>query len=107
MDAQIRRLEERVARQDERIGELERRLKRNARNSSAPPSSDPPKGTPKRGKDSSGRKRGGQPGREGSGRELLRAPWMRSSSTGPRVVAAATSSPVMSAARLVSPRATR
>src|SRR5262245_60751313 len=72
MDAQIRRLEERVARQDERIAQLERKLKRNSRNSSAPPSSDPPS-TPKRGKDRSGRKRGGQPGHEGRGRDLLPA----------------------------------
>jgi len=73
MDRQIQQLGERVARQDERIAQLERRLNRNSRNSSAPPSSDPPTGTPKGGKDSSGRKRGGQPGHEGSGRELLPA----------------------------------
>jgi transposase len=72
MDAQIRRLEDRVARQDERIAELERKLNRNSRNSSAPPSSDPPK-RPKRGKDRSGRSRGGQPGHEGRGRDLLPA----------------------------------
>jgi len=72
MDAQIRRLEERVARQDERMAELERKLNRNSGNSSAPPSSDPPN-RPKRGKDRSGRERGGQPGHEGSGRELLPA----------------------------------
>jgi transposase len=73
MDAQIRRLEERVAGQDDRIAQLERRLNRNSRNSSAPPSSDPPKSASKRGKDSSGRRRGAQPGHEGSGRELLPA----------------------------------
>jgi transposase len=72
MDDQIRRLEERVSRQDERIAELERRLKRNSRNSSTPPSSDPPN-RPKRGKDRSGRGRGGQPGHEGRGRDLLPA----------------------------------
>ena len=72
MDAQIRRLEERVASQDERIAQLERKLKRNSRNSSAPPSADPP-GRPKRGKDRSGRTRGGQPGHEGRGRDILPA----------------------------------
>jgi len=73
MDAQIRCLEERVARQDERIAQLERKLNRNSRNSSAPPSSDPPSRAPKRGKDPTGRKRGGQPGHEGRGRDLLAA----------------------------------
>jgi transposase len=72
MDEQIRRLEARVARQDERIALLERKLNRDSRNSSAPPSSDPPN-RPKRGKDRSGRKRGGQPGHEGHGRDLLPA----------------------------------
>jgi transposase len=73
MDAQIRRLEERVAHQDERIAQLERRLNRSSRNSSAPPSSDPPTRSPERGKDFTGRGRGGQPGHEGRGRELLPA----------------------------------
>jgi transposase len=62
-----------VARQDERIAQLERRLNRTSRNSSAPPSSDPPGAPPKRGKDSSGRGRGGQSGHEGRGRDLLPA----------------------------------
>jgi hypothetical protein len=39
---QVERLFDRVAYQDERIAELERRLKRNSRNSWAPPSQDPP-----------------------------------------------------------------
>ncbi len=73
MDAQIQRLGERVARQDERIGQLERRLNRSSRNSSAPPSSDASGGAPKRGKDPSGRKQGAQDGHEGHGRELLPA----------------------------------
>jgi transposase len=72
MDEQIRCLEERVARQDERIAELERRLNRSSRNSSAPPSSDPPS-APARSKDRSGRKQGAQDGHEGHGRPLLPA----------------------------------
>lgn len=73
MDAQIQALTARVARQDERIEQLERRLNRSSRNSSVPPSADPLAGTPKRGKDSSGRKQGAQPGHEGNGRSLLPA----------------------------------
>ena len=41
MDAQIQALTARVARQDERIAQLERRLNRSSRNSSVPPSADP------------------------------------------------------------------
>jgi transposase len=73
MDEQIRRLGERVAQQEERIVELERRLGRNSRNSSQPPSQDPPGTSPRRGKGRSGRKPGGQPGHEGHGRPLLPA----------------------------------
>ena len=73
MDAQIEVLTARVARQDERIAQLERRLNRSSRNSSIPPSGDPPASTPKRGKDPSGRKQGAQPGHEGKGRPLLPA----------------------------------
>lgn len=71
MDEQIQRLEGRVARQEERIAQLERETKRSSRNSSQPPSADPPGTSPRRGKDPSGRKQGAQPGHEGSGRELL------------------------------------
>jgi transposase len=70
MDAQIQALTERVAKQDERISQLERRLARNSRNSSQPPSQDRPKPPPKP-KGRSGRKQGAQPGDEGHGRELL------------------------------------
>jgi transposase len=73
MDAQIEALTVRVARQDERIAQLERWLNRSSRNSSIPPSADPPASTPKRGKDPSGRKQGAQPGHEGRGRALLGA----------------------------------
>lgn len=73
MDEQISRLEARVASQDERIAQLERRLNRSSRNSSAPPSSDPPGKALQRGKGSSARGRGGQPGHEGRGRDLLPA----------------------------------
>ena len=71
MDEQIRRLEARVASQDERIEVLERRLSRSSRNSSSPPSVDPRRKKPKRGKNPSGRSQGAQTGHEGHGRELL------------------------------------
>jgi transposase len=73
MDRRIQQLEAHVARQDERIAQLERRLNRSSRNSSIPPSADPPASTPRRGKDPSGRKQGAQPGHEGRGRPLLPA----------------------------------
>jgi transposase len=72
MDAQIQALSERVARQEERIAQLERKAKRSSRNSSQPPSEDPP-GAPPRGKGWSGRGRGAQRGHEGKGRPLLPA----------------------------------
>jgi transposase len=69
--AQVEVLSARVARQGERIAQLERSLNRSSRNSSAPPSSDLPGSPTRRGKDRSGRARGAQPGHEGHGRELL------------------------------------
>lgn len=72
MDEQIRVLSERVARQEERIAQLERQAKRSSRNSSQPPSQDPPS-APSRSKGPSGRRAGGQPGHEGKGRPLLPA----------------------------------
>jgi transposase len=73
MDRRIVQLEARVARQDERIAQLERRLNRSSRNSSSPPSADPAASTPKRGKGASGHRQGAQPGHEGQGRRLLPA----------------------------------
>jgi transposase len=73
MDAQIQALSERVAKQEERIAELERKSRRSSRNSSVPPSQDPPGTPPRRGKDPSGREPGAQPGHEGKGRPLLPA----------------------------------
>jgi transposase len=73
MDAQIQALSAQVARQGERISQLERRLNRNSRNSSQPPSADPPSAPLRRSKDSSGRPQGAQPGHEGKGRALLGA----------------------------------
>jgi transposase len=73
LGAQVEVLSARVARQDERIALLERRLDRSSRNSSQPPSVDPPGASPRRGKDSSGRRQGGQPGHQGKGRPLLPA----------------------------------
>jgi hypothetical protein len=57
MDAQIRALTERVAKQDERIAQVERRLGRNSRNSSLPPSQDQPATKKVRGKGRSGKSR--------------------------------------------------
>jgi transposase len=73
LQAQVESLTARVARQDERIVQLERRLGRSSRNSSQPPSADPPGSAPRRGKDSSGRRQGGQSGHLGKGRPLLPA----------------------------------
>jgi len=73
MDAQIQALGAQVARQGERIAELERRLNRSSRNSSQPPSADPRGAAPRRDKDRSGRRQGAQPGHEGKGRPLLPA----------------------------------
>lgn len=70
---QVEQLTARVARQEERIAQLERQARRSSRNSSQPPSRDPPSAPPRRGKDPSGRGSGGQPGDEGKGRPLLAA----------------------------------
>jgi transposase len=73
MDLRIRQLEAHVARQDDRIAKLERRLNRSSKNSSQPPSADGPSTPPRRSKDSSDRSQGAQPGHEGKGRPLLPA----------------------------------
>jgi transposase len=73
LEAQVEKLTARVARQDERIAQLERAAKRSSRNSSQPPSSDRPGKAPTRSKDRSGRKQGAQHGHEGKGRPLLPA----------------------------------
>ena len=71
--AEVQALTARVARQEERIAQLERKAKRSSRDSSQPPSQDPPGSSPRRGKDPSGRRQGAQPGHEGKGRPLLPA----------------------------------
>ena len=73
MDRRIQQLEVHVARQDERIAQLERRLNRSSKNSSQPPSADGPGAPPRRSKDASPRFQGAQPGHEGKGRPLLPA----------------------------------
>ena len=74
----LARLEDRVGELEaenaglrERLGELERRLKRNSQNSSLPPSQDPPAAPPRPQQPRSGRSPGGQPGRVGKHRPLL------------------------------------
>jgi transposase len=67
---QVAELSERLATQDERIAELERRHNRNSRNSSLPPSQDPPAAPERRQAAPSGRGRGAQPGHPGRGRNL-------------------------------------
>ena len=67
---QVAELSARIAKQDERIAELERRLNRNSRNSSLPPSLDPPTAPERRQAAPSGRARGAQPGHPGRGRHL-------------------------------------
>jgi transposase len=65
-------LSERIARQAERIGELERRLGRNSRNSSQPPSADGPAAPVRRSRrGKTARKPGGQPGSEGKTLRLV------------------------------------
>jgi transposase len=71
MDEQIQQLTARVAKQDERIAELERRLNRNSQNSSVPPSQDPPGAPGRKRPDPSGRSQGAQRGHKGKGRKLL------------------------------------
>jgi hypothetical protein len=73
MNRRIQQLEAHVARQDERIAQLERRLNRSSKNSSQPPSADGPSAPPRRSKDASHRSQGAQPGHEGKGRPLLPA----------------------------------
>ena len=73
MDEQIQRLTKQVAKQEARIADLERRLNRNSRNSSAPPSQDPPNAPEPKRPAPSGRSQGAQPGHRGKGRKLLPA----------------------------------
>jgi transposase len=56
----------------EQVVELERELRKDSTNSSAPPSSDPP-GTPRLKKPPTGKKRGGQPGHKGHRRAMVPA----------------------------------
>ncbi len=73
VSAQVARQEVLLARQGERIAQLERRVNRSSRDSSQPPSADGPSAPLRRAKDSSARSQGAQPGHEGKGRPLLLA----------------------------------
>lgn len=72
LGAQVARQEVLIAKQGERIVQLERRLNRSSKNSSQPPSADGPS-APARSKDPSGCSRGAQAGHQGKGRPLLPA----------------------------------
>lgn len=66
---------DRIEQQAERIGELERRLAQNSRNSSRPPSSDGPAAPARRSsRTKTGRKQGKQPGAEGRTLRLVEDP---------------------------------
>ena len=103
--ARGRRLRERVAKQEARIAELERRLNRNSRNSSLPPSQDPP-GARLSAARLRPRGAGAVPSRATQATVVI---WRRSrrsmssSTTGPRAAPAATTS----ARRSVAPSASR
>ena len=75
--AELKRLvsqqQEKLAAQDERLAELEARLKINSSNSSQPPSSDPPSAPKPPSKPPTGRRPGGQPGHRGHSRKRLEA----------------------------------
>ncbi len=71
LEGRVGELEAENAALRERLGELERRLKRNSQNSSLPPSQDPPAAPPQPHRARSGRRPGGQTGREGKHRPLL------------------------------------
>jgi transposase len=71
LSAQVARQDALIAKQGERITQLERRLNRSSRNSSQPPSADGPSAPARRSKDVPGRRQGAQPGHEGKGRPLL------------------------------------
>src|SRR5450830_1824253 len=67
---EVAELSECLAKQEERIAEIERRLNRNSRNSSLPPNQDPPATPERRQAAPSERGRGAQPGHPGRGRHL-------------------------------------
>ena len=72
-DAQIATQAGQIEKLLARVEDLEQRLGRNSRNSSAPPSQDPPGAPERKRARGSGRKQGGQPGHEGRHRRLLPA----------------------------------
>ena len=73
LKAKMAVMEQRQVEQDQRLAELEARLKTNSSNSSLPPSADPPSAPKPPGKPPTGRKPGGQPGHVGHSRPRLPA----------------------------------
>jgi transposase len=73
LKAKMAVMERRQAEQDQRLAELEARLKTNSSNSSLPPSANPPSAPKPPGKPPTGRKPGGQPGHPGHNRPRLPA----------------------------------
>ena len=69
--AVLKALLDKVQGLENRVIELEARVRQTSRNSSRPPSSDPPEARPPSKRKPSGRKQGGQPGHEGHHRPLL------------------------------------
>ena len=88
--AVLESLKGRIAELEQRVGDLEGRLKLNSTNSSKPPSSDPIGFKRKPPTPPSGRKRGGQPGHRRAQRRLVPAEkFTRSPIVGPRIAVAA------------------
>lgn len=71
LSKQVEQLSALVSRLEEKIKQLEAKLRQNSSNSHRPPSSDPPWSKPTGGGSPGGRRRGAQPGHDKSDRKLL------------------------------------